>query len=355
MKWNSPLASKDQQNIGPQPDNLTEIEMMGSLTRWKRANDDGRKAGALTSPSSCDKQLRRLNTIAELMPLICSSNNDSAAIQALVSSSCLSEALQTQPSLRILDVQGDKDAQKEFAERHIPGASFFDMEQCKDQTSPYEMMLPSVSNFAKYVGNLGINNQSHVVVYDSGMLYAPRVWWMFRVFGHDNVSVLDGGIKNWMKLGLHVTSEETKVKPETFQAELNPSLLKSFEDIQENISSKKFQLVDARSEARYRGPEPKPGEGIEPGHIRGSVNLPFYKFVSKNGREKSAYELRLLFSEKGIDLNKPLTATCYRGISACQVALACFLLGKEDTAVYDGAWCEWYRRAKPEHKVFERE
>ncbi|KAM4687524.1 thiosulfate sulfurtransferase-like [Discoglossus pictus] len=281
--------------------------------------------------------------------------------RAMVSASWLSGALRTRPSLRVLDATwytpGEKNARKEFAERHIPGASFFDHEQCKDQSSPYEMMLPSVSNFAKYVGNLGINNQSHVVVYDSdnlGMLYAPRVWWMFRLFGHNNVSVLDGGFQNWLKLGLPVTSKETKVKPETFQAEVNPSLLKSFEDIQENISSKKFQLVDARSEARYRGPEPKPGEGIEPGHIRGSVNLPFAKFLTKDGYEKSPSEIRHLFEEKGIDLNKPLTATCRRGVTACHLALASFILGKEDTAVYDGSWSEWYHRAMPEHKVFER-
>ncbi|CAJ0949061.1 unnamed protein product [Ranitomeya imitator] len=171
-----------------------------------------------------------------------------------------------------------KDARKEFAERHIPGASFFDLEHCKDQQSPYEMMLlPSAAQFAKYAGELGISNDSHVVVYDSdssGMLYAPRLWWMFRLFGHDNVSVLDGGLTNWMKQGHPVTSEDTNVTPETFQVTMNRTLLKSFEDIEENITSKRFQVVDARSKGRYQGPEPKPGEGIEPGHFPGFRILP---------------------------------------------------------------------------------
>ncbi|KAM3928700.1 thiosulfate sulfurtransferase-like [Leptodactylus fuscus] len=283
--------------------------------------------------------------------------------RALVSAGWLSGALKAKiaPALRVLDTTwyspGGKDARKEFEERHIPGASFFDMEQCRDQKSPYEMMLPSESQFAQYASELGISNDSHVVVYDydsSGTLYAPRLWWMFRVFGHNNVSLLDGGLMNWMKRGLPVTSEVTPVKPEKFRVTLNRSLLKSFEDIQENISSKRFQLVDARSGARFRGPEPKPGEGIEPGHIPGSVNLPFSNFLTKDGYEKPAHEISQLFKERGIDLTKPLTATCRRGVTACHLALASFLLGKEDTAVYDGSWSEWFHRAKPEHKVFEK-
>ncbi|XP_053568900.1 thiosulfate sulfurtransferase [Bombina bombina] len=284
-----------------------------------------------------------------------------ASFRAFVSAGWLAGALRTRPSLRVLDATwyspGGKNAQKEFEERHIPGASFFDLEQCKDQKSPYEMMLPSQSTFAKFVGNLGINNSSQVVVYDSanlGMLYAPRLWWMFRLFGHNNVSVLDGGLKNWIQQGFPVTSETTKVKPENFQTVLNPKLLKSFEEIQENISSKKFQVADARSESRFKGPEPKPGEDIEPGHIRGSVNLPFSSFLSKEGYEKSPDELKRLFQEKGIDLTKPLTATCRRGVTACHIALASFVLGQEDTAVYDGSWSEFVHRGKPEHKVYER-
>ncbi|KAG9471980.1 thiosulfate sulfurtransferase-like [Eleutherodactylus coqui] len=283
--------------------------------------------------------------------------------RALVSARWLSGALKAKraPALRVLDTTwyspGGKDARKEFAERHIPEASFFDLEQCKNQQSPYEMMLPSESKFAKYAGELGICNDSHVVVYDSnnsGMLFAPRLWWMFRVFGHNNVSVLDGGLVNWMKQGLPVTSEMAHVTPETLQVTLNRSLLKSFEDIQENISSKRFQLVDARSEARFRGPEPKAGEDIEPGHIPGSVNLPFSNFLTKDGYEKPEHEIRQLFEKQGIDLMKPMTATCRRGVTACHLALASFLLGKEDVSIYDGAWSEWFHRAKPEQKVFEK-
>ncbi|XP_063306934.1 thiosulfate sulfurtransferase-like [Pelobates fuscus] len=284
--------------------------------------------------------------------------------RALVSASWLSGAIKTRPlgaALRVVDstwyAPGGKDARKDFAEKHIQGASFFDMDQCSEKSSPYEMMLPSESQFAKYVGSLGINNQSHVVVYDcdsAGMMYAPRVWWMFRLFGHNKVSVLDGGLKNWLKQGLPVTAEVTEFKPQTFQTKLNRCLLKTFEDIQENLSSTKFQLVDARGEARFRGPEPKPGEGIGPGHIPGSLNLPFSSLLTKDGCEKPVDEIRKLFQEKGVDLTKPLTATCHRGVTACHLALAAFVTGKQDVAVYDGSWSEWFHRAGPEHKVYEK-
>ncbi|XP_072269212.1 thiosulfate sulfurtransferase-like [Pyxicephalus adspersus] len=281
--------------------------------------------------------------------------------RALVSAGWLSGALKSKKSLQVVDSTwyspGAKDARKEFMERHIPSAQFFDMEQCRDAGSPYEMMLPSQGQFADYVGSLGISNSSHVIVYDGdnmGMLYAPRLWWMFRVFGHTNVSVLDGGLVNWVKRALPVTSEITAVKPQKFNATLNKSLLKTFEDVQENLRSKTFQLVDARGEGRFRGPEPKPEEGIEPGHIPGSVNLPFSGFLTPEGFSRPSHEIRCLFEEKGVDLKQPMTATCRRGVTACHLALAAFLLGKEDTAVYDGSWSEWFHRAKPEHKVYEK-
>uniref|UniRef100_A0A8C5N5G5 Rhodanese domain-containing protein n=1 Tax=Leptobrachium leishanense TaxID=445787 RepID=A0A8C5N5G5_9ANUR len=281
--------------------------------------------------------------------------------RALVSAAWLSGAIRTRPAVRVIDsswyTPGGRDARKEFAERHIPVASFFDLDQCSDQASPYGMMLPSESQFAKYVGSIGISNQSHVVVYDSdsaGMMYAPRVWWMFRLFGHSRVSVLDGGLQNWVRQGLPVTSEVTEVKPQAFQTRLNRSLLKTFEEVQENLTSKRFQLVDARGAARYRGPEPKPGAGPGPGHIPGSLNLAFSSLLTKDGCKKPVPELRKLFEEKGVDLNKPMTATCHRGVTACHLAVAAYLLGKEDMAVYDGSWSEWFHRAKPEHKVYEK-
>ncbi|XP_030065995.1 thiosulfate sulfurtransferase isoform X1 [Microcaecilia unicolor] len=283
--------------------------------------------------------------------------------RALVSAKWLADGIKANrlgPSLRVLDASWyppeERNARKEYQERHIPGASFFDIDECKDKSSPYEVMLPSEKHFADYVGNLGISNSTHVVVYDGdhlGTFYAPRAWWMFRVFGHKEVSVLNGGFKNWLREGYPVTKEVIKPDPAVFHAKLNRSHVKTYEDMLENIESKKFQVVDSRSEGRFCGTEPEPGQGIYPGHIPGTVNMPFYTFLTESGHEKSLEEIQKMFKEKNIDLGKPLAVTCRRGVTACHVALAAFLLGKEDTAIYDGSWAEWFRRAKPEHIITE--
>ncbi|KFP33102.1 Thiosulfate sulfurtransferase, partial [Colius striatus] len=250
-------------------------------------------------------------------------------------------------SLRVLDASWyppqERNARQEFKERHIPGASFFDIEECRDKSSPYDFMLPSESHFADYVGRLGVGNDTHVVVYDGdqlGTFYAPRAWWMFRAFGHKDVSVLNGDI--------------TQPEPAVFKAELNRSLLKTFEEMIQNVGSLQFQMVDSRPEGRFRGTELDQGNGgLESGHIPGAVNIPFHSFLTETGHEKSIEEIQQIFREKQVDLSKPLTATCRKGVTACHIALAAFLCGKQDVAVYDGSWSEWFHRAPPRYKVSE--
>ncbi|XP_010178739.1 PREDICTED: thiosulfate sulfurtransferase, partial [Mesitornis unicolor] len=259
---------------------------------------------------------------------------------------------------RVLDASWyppqERNARQEFKERHIPGASFFDIEECRDQSSPYDFMLPSESHFADYVGRLGVSNDTHVVVYDGdalGTFYAPRAWWMFRAFGHKQVSVLNGGFKNWVKEGHPVTAEVSQPTPGTFKARLNTTLLKTFEEMMQNVGSLQFQVVDSRPEGRFRGTELD--QGLESGHIPGAVNIPFHSFLSETGHEKSIEEIQEIFRKKNIDLSKPLAATCRKGVTACHIALAAYLCGKRDVAVYDGSWSEWFHRAPARYKVSE--
>ncbi|MEE6522624.1 hypothetical protein FKM82_021250 [Ascaphus truei] len=286
--------------------------------------------------------------------------------RTLVSPRWLWEALRPSSALsgrlRILDAswhlpKSGRDPWQEYKERHIPNAYFFDIDACSDRTSPYDHMLPNADHFAEYTGRLGVSNSSHVVVYDAsdfGSHSAPRLWWMFRIFGHPQVSVLDGGLKAWLREGLSVNSgKEPRPQLAEFRAQLDAAQVMGHEEMMENTESKKFQVVDARAEGRYRGVEPEPREGIEPGHIPGSLNLPFTSFLKEGGYEKSPDEIRLLFQEKGIDLSRPLVATCGSGVTAGHVALASFLCGKEDTIIYDGSWVEWYMRARPQDVVSE--
>ncbi|XP_064369057.1 uncharacterized protein CIMIP4 isoform X1 [Dromaius novaehollandiae] len=185
--------------------------------------------------------------------------------RALVTAKWLLGAIRAQrvgPSLRVLDTSWyppqERNARQEFRESHIPGALFFDIEECRDKSSPYDFMLPSEAHFANYVGHLGISNDTHVVVYDGdklGTFYAPRAWWMFRAFGHREVSVLNGGFKNWVKEGHPVTAEVSQPAPAVFKATLDKALLKTFEEMVENLGSRRFQVVDSRPEGRFRGNE----------------------------------------------------------------------------------------------------
>lgn len=195
-----------------------------------------------------------------------------AQVRTVISSQWLANAVKTNlvgPKLRVLDSswylpKANRNPRAEFVQKHIPGASFFDIDECCDQSSKFDHMLPSSHFFSQVVGDLGIDNDTHVVVYDTssaGSFSAPRVWWMFRVFGHDSVSVLDGGLKNWEADGHPVSSEYKKPEKREFRATLNASWVKTYEDVLENIKTKKVQVVDGRSAGRFKGTDPEPREG----------------------------------------------------------------------------------------------
>lgn len=196
-----------------------------------------------------------------------------APSQVLVSAKWLSDMVKRNlvgPRLRVLDTSWylpmmKRDGRKEFAQAHIAGASFFDIDECVDPASKFDHTLPSPDIFADYVGNLGVGNNSHVVVYDAsdfGSFTCTRVWWMFRFFGHSNVSVLNGGLRNWVREGHPITAAHGRPERARFTATRNhPSWVKSFEDVTRNIREQEFQVVDVRPHERFRGKEPEPREG----------------------------------------------------------------------------------------------
>lgn len=272
---------------------------------------------------------------------------DYANPQALVSTQWLADHLDA-PDVRVVDgswhmPQLNRDPKIEFTERHIPGAVFFDIDDIADAESPLPHMIPSAEKFASRVRKLGLGDGVRIVVYDvTGVGSAARVWWMFRLFGHSDVAVLDGGMPKWMSENRPTESGERNVQERHFTARANSLLVRDVDQIRANIDSGREQVLDARSRGRFAGTEAEPREGLRGGHMPGALNQPFLELYDPDRKTmKPADEIDALYREAGIDYSRPVVTTCGSGVTACNLALGLFLLGKEDVAVYDGSWTEW--------------
>jgi thiosulfate/3-mercaptopyruvate sulfurtransferase len=251
------------------------------------------------------------------------------------------------PDLRVLDgtwhmPQLKRDARAEFAEAHVPGAAFFDIDAVADHSTTLPHMLPTADAFAQAVGALGVGSGDRVVVYDvRGVVSAARVWWTFRVFGHDAVAVLDGGLKKWRAEGRPVESGSAAPPRRTFTARPRPELVRDLDAMRANLTSRGAQVLDARSAGRFAGTEPEPRAGLRGGHIPGSLNLPYETLYRADGTLKPPDELAGDVGAAGVDLGRPVVTTCGSGVTASVLALALYRLGRQDVAVYDGSWSEW--------------
>ncbi|HEX2436785.1 MAG TPA: 3-mercaptopyruvate sulfurtransferase [Methylomirabilota bacterium] len=240
----------------------------------------------------------------------------------------------------------NRDPRAEFEAAHVPGAVFFDIDTIADRSTNLPHMLPSAEHFAAAVGALGIGSGDRVIVYDvRGVVSAARVWWTFRAFGHDGVAVLDGGLKKWRAEGRAVESGPARPTPRVFTARRRPELVRDLEAIRANIGSHAAQVLDARSAGRFAGTEPEPRAGLRGGHIPGSLNLPYETLYRPDGTLKSPADLGRAVAASGVDLAKPVVTTCGSGVTASVLALALYVLGRRNVAVYDGSWSEWGARA----------
>jgi thiosulfate/3-mercaptopyruvate sulfurtransferase len=236
-----------------------------------------------------------------------------------------------------------RDARAEYAAAHIPGALFFDIDAIADRSSPLPHMLPPAEEFARRMKDMGIGDGMQIVAYDSAGIYsAARVWWTFRAMGHNEVQVLNGGLKKWKAEGRPL-SEGTPAPRSArhFTARLNAELIRDAAEVKALIGSRGSQIVDARAAARFEGLAPEPRPGLRSGHIPGSRNVPFATLVNDDGTMKEKGALRAIFAAAGVDPERPVVASCGSGVTAGVIALALAILGRSDAAVYDGSWSEW--------------
>ena len=235
----------------------------------------------------------------------------------------------------------NRDAKAEFAEGHIPGAVFFDIDKIADTSSSLPHMLATPQAFGRIAGAMGISDTDTIVVYDGlGLFSAGRAWWNFRVMGAKNVFILDGGMPAWKAAGYAQTSETPKPAAKVFNAVFDAKAVRSKQDVLRIVASKSAQLVDSRPADRFSGVSPEPRPGLRSGHIPGAKSIPFSAF-SDAGKLKDLNALKALFAEQNLDIQAPIVASCGSGVSAALVDLALSSLDAPYHAVYDGSWAEW--------------
>jgi len=232
-----------------------------------------------------------------------------------------------------------RNARAEFAQAHIPGARFFDIDAVSDASHPAPHMLPSAEDFGTAMSEAGIGSNDRIVVYDNSPLRtAVRGWFMLRHFGVDQVAVLDGGLGKWLAEDRPTQSGEPLPRVIRFDAKARTGEVVSLREVRAGLG---VPLIDARGRARFEGSEQDPRPGVGTGHIPGSRNLPYADLYNPDGTMKSREEIRRLFAGAGVDPERPFVASCGSGVTANSLILAARLLGNRDTRLYDGSWSEW--------------
>ena len=241
----------------------------------------------------------------------------------------------------------NRNGYKEYLEKHIPNAMFWDIDEHSDKNSSYPHMISGSNYWTKMLLSFGITNHDHIIVYDHSHLYsACRLWFVLRYFGHKKVSILNGGFQKWLKEKKPVTQKIDRIdKADNYIINENNDWIKNKKQIDENIKSNSFVLVDARSRDRFEGKKEEPRPGLKKGCVPGSKNIPFQNCINVAANTfKSKSELVNIFKENNVDYYKPTVFMCGSGISACVLGLAYFLISDKNAVIYDGSFAEWGKK-----------
>ncbi len=246
------------------------------------------------------------------------------------------------PDIAILDGTWLMPGSKEVVpDGYIPGAQFFDIDDIATPHPTLTHMLPSPERFEDTMNIMGIENHNHVICYDRrSVATAPRLWWTFKMFGHERVSVLNGGLPAWLAEGFEITDKET-TRSTAAPYKCHPSLtgVMTMAEILEELENTP-QIVDTRPLGRFLGQDPEPRPGLRSGRVPGSRSFP-YKNCIKDNRFIPLSDLKHMIEALDLDFEKPIITTCGSGVAACGVAFILTQLGASDIRVYDGSWSEW--------------
>jgi thiosulfate/3-mercaptopyruvate sulfurtransferase len=266
--------------------------------------------------------------------------------QILVSTKWLAKRLEN-AEVRVLDASWylpgmNRNPIIEYEKRHIPNARFFDIDDISDNRSELPHMVPPIEKFMSRVRKLGVGDGHQVIVYDgSGMFSAARVWWLFKMMGHKNIAVLNGGLPKWISDGFPVNDKPPIIRDRHMMVDQISSYVRDVTQVAAASKLGDHEIVDARSPGRFRGEENEPREGLRRGHIPNSKNVFFKSLLNEDQTFKNNTELKRVFYSAGVDMTKPVITTCGSGVSAAVLNLGLELIGKTDHSLYDGSWTEW--------------
>ena len=236
-----------------------------------------------------------------------------------------------------------RDARNEFVLAHIPGARRFDIDLIADRDTDLPHMVPSADYFSRQMESLGVSNDSRVVCYDQlGIFSAPRAWWMLRLFGHDQVAVLDGGLPKWRAERRAVQSGAPPPAPAGhFRSAPRTRLLRSLGDVRDNLGTRSELMLDARSADRFHARVAEPRSGLRSGHMPGALNLPFGELLTEQQTMLPPAALRAKYQQAGVRESDTVVTTCGSGLTAAVLSLGLVVAGYPPGALYDGSWTEW--------------
>ncbi|CAL4867631.1 3-mercaptopyruvate sulfurtransferase [Asticcacaulis sp. MM231] len=260
---------------------------------------------------------------------------------------CLNALIEKQ-AVKILDgswALDGTDMHALFRQDHIPSAQFFDLEAISDHTSALPHMAPSARQFAEAMGAMGISESDHVVIYDrQGLFSAARVWWTFKLMGHDKVQILRGGLPAWKAAGLQVSADIITPVPTNYSPQRRDEKVMNLRELYNHLNETGYTILDARPKARFDGSAPEPRAGLRSGHMPGSRSLPFAELI-REGALKPRAELSEILQAHGVHETDTVITTCGSGVTAAIISLALHETGHTSALLYDGSWAEWGQEA----------
>lgn len=236
----------------------------------------------------------------------------------------------------------------------ISGALYFDLRNIfKDRNSKYPNTMPTVQVFEEGVSQLGIRKESSVIIYDNyGVHTSPRAWYLFKLMGHSNVAVLNGGLPAWEKAGLLIDEKEMiKCNKSIYQAQKKEEALRTFDFVDKHKENTEYLILDARSSDRFNGTAPEPRKNLQSGCIPNSLNIPYTR-VLRDGYMKTKEELKDVFGEQVLKVERHIIASCGSGLTACILLLALDQIGIRNASLFDGSWTEWATKKELFTRVF---